>query len=174
MSEHVTEQLPSHLMSQLEVSRHATELPSSRLILQLAPFLHVASEFVPAFSSHFVDPSQSISLLGPPLPLHSASGEQLMVTDAVESAIHFVSVSQVSVHAAVSQLAWQSSPELHVHELDVHVHPAPEQSVPAEDPLPPPPPQATTPTIVASIQLPKILARNVVIDVPFARSRSSV
>ena len=76
-----------------------------RLSLQVAPLRHVASALAPALSSHFAEALQSITLPGPPFPLHSAAAPQLMLTAAVESAAHFVSIAQLRAHSLAPQLA---------------------------------------------------------------------
>ena len=146
VAEQVTAQLPSHLMSQLDVSLHITVLPAPRLILQSAPLRHVAVELAPALSSHFDEPSHTMTLLGPPVPLHSASLLQLIVTAAVEFPLHLVLVSHVRLQADSSHSARQSSPELHVHAvLVVQSHPAPVQlTFAGAESLPPQPKEVVT------------------------------
>jgi hypothetical protein len=59
---HVTEQPPSHLTSHEDPASQTTVLRAPMLSLQLALPLHVAVESAPALSSHFAEPSQTMTL----------------------------------------------------------------------------------------------------------------
>lgn len=124
----VTTQSPLHLMSQVEMSLHATVLPAPRLSLQLALLEQIAEERSPALSSHLEDATQVIRLPSPPFPLHSEVSLQVSIVGPVDRALHFAAVPQLNEHPVASHIALQSMPALQAHAFPgAHAHPAPVQ-----------------------------------------------
>jgi hypothetical protein len=143
-------------MSQLDVSLHSIVLAAPKLNLQFASFSQVAVELAPAFSSHFEEPSQTIVLPSPPLPLHSALGAQLIEMAPVLVASHFVPVWQLTAQLAAPHCVWQSlvHAQLPASQLQlVPVHVA--ALAPAEASVLPPSPAA-----VGALSLPHATGTN--------------
>jgi len=126
---HVTMQSVSHLISQFDVSVHATTLPGPRSSLQSDDWVQVPTDPAPALRSHFEQPLQVIRLASPPVPLHSELSPQVMMVDPEPSAWHFDPVWQTTTQLAGPQVVLQSAPSAQTQTLSpAHVHLPPVQT----------------------------------------------
>jgi len=109
------------------VSSQAMVLSGPRLILQLAPSLHVAVELAPALRSQLESASHVMTLSSLPFPLHSDVSWHSSVSAPFEFPLHFAAVVQSREQASDPHSAWQSVPAAQVHEASAQEQPAPLQ-----------------------------------------------